>query len=230
MKKQALCICLALSMAVVLFSGCGEQKKEVLTVYNWGDYIDMHVIDLFQKEFNCKVNYEMFEQNEDMYAKLKSAGSSYDVVVPSDYMIERMIREGMLEPLNKDNIPNMKYMLDYCLNRSFDPGNVYSVPYQWGTIGILYNSKMVSSNIDSWTDLWDTRYEKNIFMMNSVRDSMMIGLKILGYDVNTRDKAQIQQAADLLTQQKPLVLAYYMDEMKDKMIAGEAALCVMYSG
>lgn len=229
--KRMVSLVLAAVMMCSLLTACsGGSDKPTLTVYNWGDYIGENVIDEFEKEFNCKVNYEMFEQNEDMYTKLKTAKGTYDVAIPSDYMIERMIRENMLEKLDKDKIPNLQYISDYCLNRDFDPGNEYSVPYMWGTVGIIYNTTMVDKPVTKWSDLWDKTYKKNLFMMNSVRDSMGIALLVCGYDINSREESQIEAAKEKLIEQKPLVLAYTGDEIKDKMIAGEAALSVVYSG
>jgi len=228
--KKILAAVLCMAVCLTLFAGCGKEDKPTLKVYNWGDYIDESVLEMFEEEFDCKIVYDTFEQNEDLYTKISTSGAVYDVIIPSDYMIERMISEDMLEPLNKENIPNLEYIMDYCMDLSFDPGNVYSVPYMWGTVGIVYNESLVTTEIDSWTDLWDETYERNLFMMNSVRDSMMVAMAILGYDFNTRDEAKINEAFELLQKQQPLVLSYTGDEVKDKMISGEAALCVMYSG
>lgn len=218
-------------MMATMLVGCGtDSSKPTLTVYNWGDYIGETVIEDFEKEFNCNVNYEMFEQNEDMYTKLRTTQNVYDVVIPSDYMIERMISEDMLAPLDLANIPNIEQMSSYCLDRDFDPGNQYSVPYMWGTVGVIYNKTMVEGEITGWADLWDKTYEKNLFMMNSVRDSMGIALLLSGYDMNSRNESEIEAAKNKLIEQKDLVLAYTGDEIKDKMIAGEAALAVVYSG
>lgn len=222
---------LSFGIMASLLAGCGaDNSKPTLTVYNWGDYIGENVIEAFEKEFDCNVNYEMFEQNEDMYTKLKMAKGTYDVVVPSDYMIERMKSEDMLAELNMANIPNIEHISDYCLDRDFDKGNKYSVPYMWGTVGIIYNKTMVDGKITAWADLWDKKYEKNMFMMNSVRDSMGIALMLNGADMNSRNDADIEAAKEKLIEQKPLVLAYTGDEIKDKMISGEAALAVCYSG
>lgn len=230
--KRVISLALAATMLCGTLAGCAgsDSGKPTLTVYNWGDYIGEDVIEKFEDQYDCKVNYEMFEQNEDMYTKLKTVENTYDVVIPSDYMIERMINEGMLEELNKENIPNLEHIISYCLDRDFDPGNVYSVPYMWGTVGIIYNTTMVDEPITGWKDLWDEKYEKNLFMMNSVRDSMGIALILCGYDMNSRDPEEIEEAKNKLIEQKPLVLAYTGDEVKDKMVAGEAAMAVCYSG
>lgn len=142
-----------------------------------GDYIDTDVIKEFEEEFGIKVNYSTYETNEDMYIRLKQGGSSYDVVIPSDYMIERMIREGMLSKLNKDNIPNLSNVDEAFLNLDYDPDNDYSVPYMWGTVGIIYNKTMVDEPVDSWDILWDEKYDDQIIMLNSQRDSLAVALK-----------------------------------------------------
>jgi spermidine/putrescine transport system substrate-binding protein len=214
---------------VAAVSGCG-QKGPVLNVYNWGDYIDESVLHDFEKKYNIRVNYDTFATNEDMYVKIKAGGSTYDVLFPSDYMIKRMIDEDMLEKLDFNNIPNYKYINDSFKNLEYDPNNEYSVPYMWGTVGILYNKKMVQEKPDSWGILWDKRYAKQILMMDSQRDSIGITLKYLGYSMNTKNPKELEEAKQALIKQKPLVLAYVVDEVKDKMIAGEAALAVVWSG
>jgi spermidine/putrescine transport system substrate-binding protein len=212
-----------------MVNGCGKQKKE-LNVYNWGDYIDESVLKDFEKKFDIKVNYDTFTTNEDMYVKLKVGGGHYDVVVPSDYMIKRMIDEGMLDKLNFKNIPNYQFIGSNYKNLGYDPKNEYSIPYMWGTVGILYNKKMVTGKPDSWKILWDKKYAKQILMLDSQRDSIGIALKMLGYSLNSKNPAELEAAKQALIKQKPLVLAYVVDEVKDKMIAGEAALALVWSG
>ena len=230
MKKSRLLLGLILLLAVVILSSCQRNDRVVLNVYNWGDYLDESVIRDFEKKYNIKVNYDTFSTNEDMYVKLKAGGTDYDVVFPSDYIIERMINEDMLHKLDFDNIPNYKYIEDHFKNLEYDPQNEYSVPYFWGTVGIIYNKTMVDEPVDSWRILWDPKYEKEILMMDSQRDSIGVALKMLGYDLNTRDLDELEEAKQALIEQKPLVLAYVGDDVKDKMIAGEAALAVIYSG
>lgn len=231
---------LILMFALVL-NGCsnGENSesetaadKEMLYVYNWGLYIDQDVIKMFEDETGIKVVYNEFEQNEDMYPIIKTGAVKYDVVCPSDYMIEKMIKENMLYPLNYDNIPNIKNIDPLYLTTAeqFDPGNAYSVPYCWGTVGILYNKSMVEEPIDSWSVLFDKKYQGNILMIDSVRDAFMVALTYLGYDLNTTNETELDAARDLLKLQYPLVQAYVIDQVRDKMIAGEAALGVIYSG
>ncbi|HHT94325.1 MAG TPA: ABC transporter substrate-binding protein [Clostridia bacterium] len=226
--KKALVILLSVIM-VLSFTGCAKDR-EVLNVYNWGEYIDMEVLDMFEEETGIKVNYNTFVTNEDMYVKLSKGRVSYDVIFPSDYMIQRMIDEDMLQKINMDNVPNYFNIADVHKNLSFDPDNEYSVPYLWGTVGILYNKTMVSDTVDSWDILWNEKYSQKIFMQDSQRDSMMVALIRLGYSQNTTDQNQVNQARDLLIAQKPLVLGYLVDEVKDKMVQGEGALAVVWSG
>ncbi len=163
MKKNIkLFITLGLILMVgILSTACGEDKPTI-NVYNWGDYVDPDVIREFEEEFGVKVNYDTFATNEDMYVSIKKGGTSYDVVFPSDYMIERMIEEGLLEKLNKDNIPNLANIDERFLDLEFDPNNEYSVPYMWGTVGIVYNKNMVDDVVDSWDILWNEKYEGQI--------------------------------------------------------------------
>ena len=224
---------LTLTLIMGLFPGCnqsGDSGKKTLKVYNWGDYIDESVIDTFEKEYGIDVIYDTFATNEDMYVKIKSGGSDYDVAFPSDYMIERMIEEDMLEKVNFENIPNMKYIDDKFKNLAYDPTNEYSVPYMWGTVGIIYNKTMVNEPVDSWDILWDEKYAKQIFMLDSSRDSIGVALKKLGYSLNSRDEKELEEAKNELIKQKPLVLSYMGDDIKDAMVAGQAALAVVWSG
>lgn len=221
-------IALVVSIAFSLV-GCGEDKP-TLNVYNWGDYIDPEVIKQFEKEFNVKVNYDTFATNEDMYVSIAKGGTSYDVAFPSDYMIERMIAEGLLAKINKENIPNMKYIDEEFLDLDFDPNNEYSVPYMWGTVGILYNKKLVDDEVDSWDILWNEKYKGQILMLDSQRDSIGVALKKLGYSLNTRNLDELEKAKEELIKQKPLVYAYVGDEVKELMVGEEAALAVVWSG
>ena len=231
MKKfSKFIVAILLITTMSMMAGCGPSSRQVLNVYNWGDYIDETVLEDFEAQYNIKVNYDTFTTNEDMYVKLNAGGSSYDLIIPSDYMINRMINEDRLEKLNFDNIPNYQYIASTFKNLEYDPQNEYSVPYMWGTVGILYNKKMVPTKPDSWKILWDEKYAKQILMIDSQRDSIGITLKMLGYSLNSKDLAQLEAAKNALLQQKPLVLAYVVDEVKDKMIVEEAALAVVWSG
>lgn len=203
-----------------------------LIVYNWGEYLDPDVIPMFEKETGIQVVYEEYETNEIMYPKIQSGAIAYDVVCPSDYMIQRMIENDLLAKIDFDNIPNIKNIGATYLeqSRQFDPENKYSVPYCWGTVGILYNKTMVKEPIDSWSVLWDETYKDNILMQDSVRDAFAVALKYIGASLNSTDLNELEAAKQLLIEQKPLVQAYVIDQVRDKMIGNEAAIGVIYSG
>ena len=231
MKKKVL---LTLALTACL-TGCGKSstgKNGEVVVYNWGEYIDPDTLDQFEEETGIHVVYDEFETNEIMYPKVESGTSNYDVVCPSDYMIQKMIENDLLAEINFDNIPNVKNIGEQYFEQSkgFDPENKYSIPYCFGTVGILYNKTMVDEPIDSWDVLWDEKYADNILMQDSVRDAFMVALKRLGYSMNTTDEAQLKEAAQSLIDQKPLVQAYVIDQVRDKMIGNEAAIGVIYSG
>lgn len=227
--KKIISMLLMLVMAFSLVS-CGGSKKVTLNVYNWGDYIDESVISEFEEKYGIKVNYETYATNEDMYVKVKSGATDYDVLIPSDYMISKMIKENMLEKIDFNNVPNYKYIDERFKGLEFDANNEYSVPYMWGVVGIVYNKKMVTEPVDSWNILWDEKYSKQILMLDSQRESIGVALQKLGYSLNTTEKEKLEQAKQELIKQKPLVLAYVGDEIKDKMIAGEAALGIIWAG
>lgn len=207
-----------------------------LFVYNWGEYIDDSVIEQFEEETGIKVTYDMFETNEEMYPIIEAGAVNYDIVCPSDYMIQKMIENNLLAELDFDNIPNVANIDSQYLKNaeSFDPGNKYSVPYTWGTVGILYNTKLIEERglpvPTKWGDLWNPAYKGEILMQDSVRDAFMVSLKSLGYSMNTEDDAELQEGKQKLIEQKPLVQAYVIDQVRDKMIGGEAAVGVIYSG
>ena len=234
MKKKVL-LTLALTMAfAACLTGCKSStgKNGEVVVYNWGEYIDPDTLDQFEEETGIHVVYDEFETNEIMYPKVESGTSNYDVVCPSDYMIQKMIENDLLAEINFDNIPNVKNIGKQYFEQSkgFDPENKYSIPYCFGTVGILYNKTMVDEPIDSWDVLWDEKYADNILMQDSVRDAFMVALKRLGYSMNTTDEAQVKEATQTLIDQKPLVQAYVIDQVRDKMIGNEAAIGVIYSG
>ena len=208
-----------------------------IDVYNWGEYVandSVNFLDVnedFERLTGIKVNYTLFSSNEELYTKLRSGAANYDVIVPSDYMIGKMIGEGMLEKLNFDNIPNYKYIDEKYKNTNFDPNNEYSVPMYWGVVGIIYNTTMVDEeDLTGWNILWNEKYADNMLMFSNSRDAFALALLDLGYDFNTTDEAEIQEAAGHLRAQKPLVQAYVMDEIYDKMEGGEAAIAPYYNG
>ena len=188
---------------------------------------------MFEEETGIKVIYDEFETNEIMYPKIEAGASKYDVVCPSDYMIQKMIENDLVAELNYDNIPNAKKNIGeqyWEQSKQFDPENKYSVPYCWGTVGILYNKTMVDEPVDSWSILWNEKYQDNILMQDSVRDAFMVALKLNGYSMNSTNPDELNAARDSLIAQKPLVQAYVIDQVRDKMIGNEAALGVIYSG
>lgn len=238
--KKIAALIATIAMVCSLLAACGPKtpqnggatgEKVTINVFNWGDYIGESTIADFEKAYpNIKVNYENFSTNEDMYVKIKTGSSAYDIAIPSDYMIKRMIDEGLLNKINMENIPNYKYIDERFKNLDFDPNNEYSVPYMWGTVGILYNKTMVDEPVDSWKILWNEKYAKNIIMQDSERDSIGVTLKMLGYSMNTKNLNELEEAKAKLIEQRPLILAYFVDEVKDKMINEEAALAVVWSG
>ena len=234
MKKivcSVLVICTVLSS---LLTGCGSSGGEngEVIVYNWGEYIDPETISMFEEETGIKVVYDEFETNEIMYPKVEAGATAYDVICPSDYMIQKMIDHDLLAEINFDNIPNLTNIGQQYFDQSkeFDPENKYSVPYCFGTVGILYNKTMVDGPIDSWSVLWDEKYADNILMQDSVRDAFMVSLKLNNFSMNTLDESELEIAKNALIDQKPLVQAYVIDQVRDKMIGGEAAIGVIYSG
>lgn len=231
--KPVIILIVIAALIVGSFAGMKTTSgKNTLNVYNWGEYIDPEVITMFEKETGIDVVYDEFEMNEEMYSKVETGAVKYDVVCPSDYTIQRMIEADLLAELNYDNIPNIKYIgKDYLQSaEAFDPGNKYAIPYCWGTVGILYNKTMVDEPIDSWSAIFDEKYKNNILMINSVRDAMGIALKYLGYSLNSTDRDELEEATNLLKEQKPLVQSYVVDQVRDKMIGNNAAIGIIYSG
>jgi len=240
LTKKIMCALIAVLMIAAVFCSAGcSSDKVVLNVYNWGEYIAngddgcMDVIAEFEKRTGIRVNYTEFASNEEMYAKISSGAADYDVIIPSDYMIEKMISEDMLEKINFDNVPNYEYIDAKYRNLACDPTNEYCVPYTWGTVGIFYNKTMVDEAdvaAKSWDLLWNEKYAGEILMFNNQRDAFGIALAYLGYSLNSTNPAEWQEAYELLKQQRPLVQAYVMDQIYDKMASGEAAIGPYYAG
>lgn len=229
--KKITALILSIIMVCPLLAGCKDSRTTIY-VYNVGDYIDEEVIDIFEKENpDIKVNYETFYTNEEMYIKVKNNSTSYDVVFPSDYMVQRMKDENLLNKINFDNVPNIKNIGEQYKNQSYDSKNEYSVPYMWGTMGILYNKNMVDEeDMTSWKAMFDKKYSGKIFMLDSERDMISVTLRMLGYSMNSKDDKELEKAKKALINQKPLVKAYCGDEVKDKIIAGEGAMTIAWSG
>lgn len=235
--KKTVALLLTLSLAVLPLTACGSASSSgsngEVVVYNWGEYIDPDTISMFEEETGIKVIYDEFETNEIMFPKIEAGASKYDVVCPSDYMIKKMIENDLLAEINYDNVPNAKANIGqqyWDMSKEFDPENKYSVPYCWGTVGILYNKTMVDGPVDSWSILWDEKYADNILMQDSVRDAFMVALKLNGYSMNSVNPEELNAAKESLIAQKPLVQAYVIDQVRDKMIENEAAIGVIYSG
>ncbi len=244
MKNRIVSVLLALIIALVpsAFAFSAEQSETdalrgtTLYVYNWGEYISdgvdgsLSVNAAFEEKYGIDVVYETYDNNEVMYSKLKGGGVSYDVVIPSDYMIQRMIAEDMLQPLDFSNIPNYKYIPEKYKNLAHDPENLYSVPYTVGMVGLIYNTAMVEEVPTSWTSLWDKNYSNSILMFNNPRDAFAIAQSVLGMDYNNESPASWRVAAELLKEQKSVSPAYVNDEVFLKMEAGEAAFAPYYAG
>lgn len=232
MKKRIFALALALACLLPLCSCGGRSGGNVVNVYNWGEYIDESIFEDFQAQTGIKVNYQTYDSNEALYGKLAGGATGYDVIIPSDYMIGQMIEEDMLEPLNFDNIPNFADIDPALLNPEYDPENLYSVPYMFGILGIIYNTTLVDpeEDMETWDVLWNEKYSHDILTFDNSRDTVGIALKKLGFSYNTTDPAQITRAVDELITQKPLLQGYFMDKIFEKMEGANAAIGVYYYG
>ena len=260
MKKFLISLmCILLSVLLFIFIGISPKVEETQPVpldtekllgnydvpnlrgtsingYNWGEYVadgsdgTVDVVKEFENLTGITVNYTMFAANEDLYAKLKAGGVSYDVIFPSDYMIARMIDEDLLAPIHFENISNYQFVPENFKNLYFDPQNAYSVPYTGGMVGIIYNTKMVTEKPDSWSIMWDETYQDNILNFNNPRDAFATAQFLLGYSVNSENLQEWEHAAEKLIEQKPIIQSYVMDEVFVKMESGEAAIAPYYAG
>jgi spermidine/putrescine transport system substrate-binding protein len=245
MKKLLAAFAAAVLLTALFSAGCskpsagentsapdetGIKTGGEVNVYNWGEYIDESIFSDFENETGIKVNYSTFSSNETMYSVLKTGGSNYDVIIPSDYMISRLISEGMLEKLDFANIPNDSLIDDQYKKLEYDPTGEYTVAYMSGVVGIIYNSSMITGEITGWDALFDEKYAGQILMFDNPRDAMAIALLDLGCNVNTTNTDDLNAAYDLLALQKPLVQAYVMDQIFDKLESGEAAIGPYYAG
>lgn len=221
---------LVLLALVGLFVVAVPVGAQVLNIYNWADYIGDDIIREFEREHGIRVIYNVFSNNEELHARLRAGASGYDLIFPSDYMVEVLIGEGLLQPISHDALPNLANVDEQFLDLSFDPGNRYSVPYLWGSTGIGVNTRFVREPVESWDVLWNTRYRGRIAMLNDPREVFGVALKRLGYSGNSRDLGALQEARDLLSAQKPLVLTYDSDNTKNLLVSGEVWLAHGYSG
>ena len=241
--RKILCLIISLLVLCLSLSACKTEEvdtdspTEGIVVYNWGEYISegddgsLDVIADFTEKTGIPVNYLTFASNEELYTKMKSGSASYDVIIASDYMVSKLINEDMLLPINFDNIPNYEYIDKELLKKfDYDPQNMYSVPYTWGRVALLYNKKVVKEDIDSWNALWDKKYDNKILMFDNSRDAFGIAQKLLGYSFNTTEISKWEEAAELLKKQNPIVRSYVMDQIFPMMMSGEAALAPYYIG
>lgn len=233
--KKLSSLVLATVLGTTLFVSCSDKsgigENGTINVFNVGDYINPDLIKKFELETKIKVIYDTYDTNETMYQKINTNPGQYDLVVPSDYMVEKMIKNNMLEELDYSNIPNMKHIDEKFTNLDYDPENKYTVPYMWGTVGIIYDADIVTDPVDSWDILWNKKYNNNILMFDSIRDTLAISLKRLGYSLNSVNPNEIKAAQDdLIKQKKNVAPAYVGDDVKDKMINGEAAIATVWSG
>lgn len=215
------------SFAMKQSSGSASDK---LVIYNWGDYIDPELIDKFTEETGIQVQYETFDSNEAMYTKVKQGGTTYDLAVPSDYMIDKMIKENLLVKLDHSKIKGLDNIGSEFMGHSFDPDNSYSIPYFWGTVGIIYNSTMVEEVPEHWEDLWRKEYRNDILLVDGAREVMGFGLNSFGYSLNSKDRVELAVVEAKLNELTPNVKAIVGDELKGYMIQGDAAIGVSFSG
>lgn len=239
MKKIISSVLILVSLfSFFALTGCGKKYEATLIVYNWGgpymsegsnDTVDLN--KKFEEKYNVKIKYRTYDSNEAMYAKIKNGGAEYDVIIPSDYMVARLIEEDLLEKLDFSNIPLFETnIMDEFKNRDYDPKNEYSVPYSWGLVGIVYNKKFVKEPVDSYSILWDKKYADNVLMFNNPRDAFAVAQTLLGYSQNTTNKDEIKASYNKLLAQKDVVQGYYMDEIYEKMINEDAAIATYYAG
>lgn len=232
MKKSIKISALVCSLILTfgLFAGCQKSNKKTINVLNYGENIADGIIKEFEKKYNVKVNYKTFDDMETMYIDVSSGKTNWDAILVADYMADRMIQEELLQKVDKDKIPNLKEMNESDMGQPFDPKNEYTVPYMNGTIGIIYNKDLVDEKVDSWDIMWNEKYKKQIFVLDAQRDAIGMALKKIGYSLNSTNEKELEEAKNLLIQQKPLVLKYGADEVKDLMTSGEAAIAMIWSG
>ncbi len=238
--KKFIClllVCLMLLSATLCLGGCGKSYDSEINVYNWGEFISdgsegaMDVISEFEEKHNIKVNYTTYETNEQLYTMLKESNSTYDVVIPSDYMVEKLISEQLVQEINFDNIPNYKNISEDYKNKSFDPENKFSVPYSWGVVALCYNvDKVNGEKITGFADLWNEKLKGEILMIDNSRDAMAIAISLTGGDPTNITKADIDKAYDKLIEQKPLLKKYVMDLIFNEMEGSQAAIAPYYAG
>ncbi|MZP43422.1 extracellular solute-binding protein [Heliobacterium gestii] len=246
-QKKSLCLLLTLLLVVgLVLTGCGGQNAQapqgnsgqdaaatgerVLNIYSWSDNFSPEVLDDFAKKFNCKVNYDVFSSNEELLAKVQAGGAQYDLIQPSDYMVGTMVKLGLLEELNHNNLPNLKNLVSSFQTPTFDAGNKHSVVYTWGVTGIAYNTKYVKDPITSWQDLWNPKYKGRLVLLNDSREMLGMALKKNGFSNSTKNEKEIEKAYNDLKTLAPNVLAYDTEDIKQKFITEEAWIGTVWSG
>ena len=229
--KKLLALLISILIISTLFIGCSKKTSEEINFFNYGENIDEETVKEFEKQYGIKVNIETFDDMENMYQKVKNEGVKYDVILVSDALMPRMIKENLIQELNKDNIPNISQMDEEYLNLEIDQGNKYSVPYMFGTVGLIYNKDVVKENVDSWDILWNEKYKDKVFMFDTYRDTIGVALKKLGYSLNSTDPKQIEEAKELLIKQRKTVDPIYGVDNGTTMIpAGESDINMIWSG
>lgn len=219
-----------LSISLVAVAGCSSSKQETLNIYSWADNFDEQVLKDFEEKYNVRVNYDVFANNEELLAKIKAGGANYDLIQPSDYMVASMIQQDLLEPLDKNNIPNWVNITDRFKNPDYDPDNKYSIIYTWGVSGIAYNKKYGKEEIDSWEDLWNPAYKDKVLLLDDSREVIGMGLIKNGFSNSTTDEGEIEKAVADIKSLLPSVLAFDTDNIKQKMIAEEGWIGMVWSG
>ncbi|WP_066287840.1 ABC transporter substrate-binding protein [Bacillus sp. FJAT-29937] len=233
---RALAVVLIVSIGLILFvnklnSAQGYSSGNTLTIFNWGDYIDQELVKRFEKETGIKVIYETFDSNEAMLTKIEQGGTSYDIAVPSEYAIDKMRQENLLIPIDHSKVPNLQYIDSRFMDLPFDPGNEYSIPYFWGTVGIAYNKEMLGDlEITSWDDLWDPKFKNQILIIDGAREVMGMGLNSLGYSLNDTDEKHLIEAKEKLDLLTPNIKAIVGDEIRMLLENGEAGIGLVWSG
>ncbi len=234
MKKL---LALLLTLAAFTILGCGSEEqtavnddRQVLNLYSWADHFDPVLVEKFEKQYNCRVNYDTFGNNEELFAKIQASGAQYDLILPSDYMVATMLKLDMLEEFNLDNIPNAKNLTPDLRYPSYDPTGQHSLVYTWGITGIIYNTKYIKEKPQHWADLWNEKYEGRLVLMNDCREVMGMALKKNGYSNNSTNPEEVKKAFMDLKQLSPLVLAYDTDTIKQKFIADEGWIGTIWSG
>ena len=223
---------LALAVLVLFLTACGNGKTRstVLNLYGWSDYVPQKLLDNFSAKYGIKVNYDTYSSNEEMLAKLQAGASGYDLVIPSDYTVTIMIKQGMLEPIDKSQIPNFSNLDPRFINHDYDPGNKYTIPYQWGTTALIYDKTKVPFEPKSYADLWDPRFKGRLILLDDSREILGMALLVSGYDLNATDPAQLQKAEQKLIDLKPNILQFNSDTPENSIINGEAWAGLVYNG